>query len=663
MLWLSIAAGTLVVFAVACAGEETDPTPAQRTVEPAQTTVTLTTVPSPTLLIPTQPAEILPQPIEIPSQPADTVTISIKDHDELGAILVDGAGRTLYLLIEDERNRSNCGEGCTQTWPPLLIEGDASAGEGVTQQVLKSIRRDDGSNQVAYNGWPLYYFSGDETPGDAEGQNSGGIWFVVSIYGGPKQNNALVKVSEHPELGAILTDANNRTLYLFTVDERDKTNCLHGCAMAWPPLVTVGDSTADELIADERLDTVTRLDGSEQITYNGWPLYYYVLDERAGDIKGQNSGLNWYVVSTYGGPIQSNAVVRTDDHPELGTILTEASGRTVYLFTLDERDESLCTAGCALAWPPLLTVGSPMVEEGVAGRSLDIIRREDGYFQVTYDGQPLYYFAPDETPGDTGGQGVGDVWFVVSPEGQAVTTPPPTPSEMDHPPETPMTVVPTVEPPPTPPPVSVETPAPGVSPSPTAPPDMLEIATIEAYAASQFFPPKIIVIKDIPVTLKMTRLHKEHVNQFTIAPFVFSRPFANPGSVAKVTFTPDQSGEFKMRNVGHFFDAEFIVAESVADAKMIAAQGGMQEFSLIYDFFATVSVTPGRVVVQKDIPVKVYNLSLGGKTRVSIEPFYRPDEVNVMERKVTTFEFIPNVAGEFPISDGDGNVIGTLVVE
>ena len=323
-VWLSVAAVGLVVLAVACGGDGIDPTAAQPTVEPGQPTVTPTTMPSPALLTTTK----------VPAQPADTVTVEIEEHDELGAILVDGSGRTLYLLIQDERNQSNCGESCIQTWPPLLTAEAASAGEGLTAQVLNSIRRDDGSNQVTYNGWPLYYFSGDETPGDAKGQNSGGIWFVVSIYGGPKQNNAIVKVSEHPELGAILTDGNNRTLYLFTVDERDKTNCLHGCAMAWPPLVTVGDITADELIADERLDSVTRLDGSEQVTYNGWPLYYYVLDEKPGDAKGQNSGLNWYVVSSYGGPIQNNAVVRTYDHPDLGTILTEASGRTVYLFTL-----------------------------------------------------------------------------------------------------------------------------------------------------------------------------------------------------------------------------------------------------------------------------------------------------------------------------------------
>ena len=232
----------------------------------------------------------------------------------------------------------------------------------MTLGALGLITRADGTKQVGYNGWPLYYFAGDESAGDAEGQSNGSVWFVVSVYGGPKQNSAAVKTSEHPELGVILTDASGRTLYLFTVDERDKSNCLGGCALSWPPLLTIGDPTASADIADERLSTVIRSDGSEQVTYNGWPLYYYEPDRGPGDARGQDSGSLWFVVSTYGGPIQTDAVVYTSDRPGLGVILTEASGRTVYLFTMDEPNQSHCIGGCALAWPPLLTHISHMAE-------------------------------------------------------------------------------------------------------------------------------------------------------------------------------------------------------------------------------------------------------------------------------------------------------------
>ena len=240
---------------------------------------------------------------------------------------------------------------------------------------------------------------------------------------------------------------------------------------------------------------MTRDDGSVQVTYNGWPLYYFAPDRGPGDARGQNSGDLWYVVSTYGGPIQTNTMVKSSDHPELGTILTEASGRTVYLFTIDERSKSTCSRGCALAWPPLLTVGDPEAEEGVANERLGSIEREDGYTQVTYNGWPLYYFAPDEKPGDTMGQRVGDVWYVVSLAGEAVTITSP-PIVMDHATPVPTVTALAVGPSPTPEPTSTVTPGPTVSPTPVSTPtigppsEMQEVATIEDYAASKFFPPR-----------------------------------------------------------------------------------------------------------------------------------------------------------------------------
>jgi len=117
---------------------------------------------------------------------------------------------------------------------------------------------------------------------------------------------------------------------------------------------------------------------------------------------------------------QTPASVNVSQNAEYGDILVDANGMTLYLFTNDERDKSNCAGGCATAWPPLVTVGDPTAGEGVTGDKLGTITRDDGYTQVTYNGWPLYYFAPDEKPGDTKGQNVGDVWFVVDTAGQAV---------------------------------------------------------------------------------------------------------------------------------------------------------------------------------------------------------------------------------------------------
>ena len=170
----------------------------------------------------------------------------------------------------------------------------------------------------------------------------------------------------------------------------------------------------------DHLGTIEREDGGTQVTYNGWPLYYFAFDNTAGDTNGQDSFDVWYVVSTFGGPIQTAALVETSVHATLGTILTDRSGRTQYLYTPDDKGVSNCSDACAMAWPPLLTVGEPTAGEGATADQLGSIDREDCGTQATYNGWPLYYFAFDNTAGDTNGQASNDVWFTVSPSGEAV---------------------------------------------------------------------------------------------------------------------------------------------------------------------------------------------------------------------------------------------------
>ena len=356
-------------------------------------------------------------------QAQSVATVTVSQHAELGPILSDGSGNTLYLFTRDERNVSNCSGGCANTWPPLLTDGDPQAGDGLGD-ALGTVTRGDGGTQVAYNGWPLYYFASDESPGDAKGQDVGDRWYVVGPDGGPVQSSVLVETSAHADLGTIITDRSGRSLYLFTPDERNVSNCAGPCALAWPPLLTIGDPQGGEGVAD-RLGTITRADGSSQVAYNGRPLYYFAFDGKPGDTNGQDSRDVWYVVGPDGGPIQSTALVETSENAEFGTILTDRSGRTLYLFTPDGPDASNCAGGCALAWPPLLTVGDPSAGDGAAADQLGTFARADGSTQVSYNQLPLYYFAADQKPGDTRGQNVGGVWFVVSSDGEAVT--PPTP--------------------------------------------------------------------------------------------------------------------------------------------------------------------------------------------------------------------------------------------
>ena len=100
------------------------------------------------------------------------------------------------------------------------------------------------------------------------------------------------------------------------------------------------------------------------------------------------------------------------DHPDHGAILVDADGMTLYVFTNDEDGQSSCYGGCAENWPPYVVDGTPTAADDVTGQA-GTTERDDGDLQVTYDGQPLYYWQGDGGPGDATGHGVNDVWFVV----------------------------------------------------------------------------------------------------------------------------------------------------------------------------------------------------------------------------------------------------------
>lgn len=102
-----------------------------------------------------------------------------------------------------------------------------------------------------------------------------------------------------------LVDAEGRTLYLFTNDSPGVSTCEDACLVNWPPLLFTGELLAGEGINAELLDTIERDDSTSQVTYNGWPLYYYVGDLEVGDLNGQGVGGNWFLIDEAGNAIES----------------------------------------------------------------------------------------------------------------------------------------------------------------------------------------------------------------------------------------------------------------------------------------------------------------------------------------------------------------------
>lgn len=104
-----------------------------------------------------------------------------------------------------------------------------------------------------------------------------------------------------------------------------------------------------------------------------------------------------------------------------GQIVVDSKGMSLYFFTKDVKDSgtSACTAACLDAWPIFTTTAESPTVEGVTG-TVGTIASPDGKKHVTINGMPLYYYVKDKAPGDVTGQGVGGVWYLVSPAGEMI---------------------------------------------------------------------------------------------------------------------------------------------------------------------------------------------------------------------------------------------------
>lgn len=112
------------------------------------------------------------------------------------------------------------------------------------------------------------------------------------------------------------------------------------------------------------------------------------------------------------------AILTIAQNDQLGQFLADEKGVTLYLYTKDTPNTSNCYDKCEAAWPPLFTGGAPVAAGGLQASLVGTTTRKDGKVQATYNGWPLYYWINDKKPGDTTGQGVGGVWYVISPVGE-----------------------------------------------------------------------------------------------------------------------------------------------------------------------------------------------------------------------------------------------------
>ncbi|MGC1167185.1 MAG: hypothetical protein WA862_13875 [Solirubrobacterales bacterium] len=144
-------------------------------------------------------------------------------------------------------------------------------------------------------------------------------------------------------------------------------------------------------------------------------------DSDSGGAYGGTGGAGTEAVKSPPGAESGGAVLTVASAAEVGPVLVDAKGFTVYDFHKDKGTVSSCYGACASAWPPVLTAGDPTAGEGATASKLGTTKRKDGTVQVTYAGHPLYTYVADRKPGEANGNDIdafGAEWYALQGSGE-----------------------------------------------------------------------------------------------------------------------------------------------------------------------------------------------------------------------------------------------------
>ncbi|GAA4271585.1 hypothetical protein U6A24_13445 [Aquimarina gracilis] len=249
--------------------------------------------------------------------------IQLANDATFGSILTDKDGMSLYFFSRDSKGESACNsDQCVSSWP-IFYTSDVTLDAGLNASDFGEITRTDGTKQTTYKGWPLYYFAGDNAAGDTNGDKVGNNWYIAKpdyslmyveaqLVGKDGDGNEINFKSDYTpgdELTFYMVNATTgRTLYTFINDKKD-TNTFTADDFSndavWPVFHIDIDKLPSILDAND-FGTIDVF-GRSQLTYKGWPLYYFGQDVNRGD----NFGINFPAAGVW--PI---ANVDTEPAPE-----------------------------------------------------------------------------------------------------------------------------------------------------------------------------------------------------------------------------------------------------------------------------------------------------------------------------------------------------------
>lgn len=226
-----------------------------------------------------------------------------------GTVLANSQGMTLYYYSADKpgSGKSECTGSCASNWPPLT--GTVSAPSGMKLPgAIGSITRSGGVHQVTVNGYPVYTYVGDTSPGQATGNGMSGEWHVITLSASSAASSGGMLKTELTSAGKVLANPHGMTLYYYTKDKPGSgvSACTGACAQAWPPVIAPVRVPAGVTLPGP-LGTIVRSGGVRQVTLNGYPLYRYAGDKAAGQAKGNGVAGEWHVVKISGSSSSSSS--------------------------------------------------------------------------------------------------------------------------------------------------------------------------------------------------------------------------------------------------------------------------------------------------------------------------------------------------------------------
>lgn len=207
----------------------------------------------------------------------------------LGDVLVDSEGSTLYFFSNDVSGQSACIDGCLDSWP-IYYKADLTISDDLNASDFGVITRADGAKQTTYQGWPLYYFSGDVAANDSNGEGVGNVWFVAK----PDYTVMLAKQEIDGTAITYLVNNKGRSLFFFANDEENISNCFGGCLDAWPVFARDIPAVVPSTLNSSGFGQIDSNSGGKQLTYQGKPLYYFAQDTDRGEVAG-HAVANWSV--------------------------------------------------------------------------------------------------------------------------------------------------------------------------------------------------------------------------------------------------------------------------------------------------------------------------------------------------------------------------------